>query len=64
MNIRIDLYHHFPPDDGLLTAIAKIQADVTTLLTRDEVPQEIADAIGDVQANVSDNFIKEQDDAQ
>ena len=46
-------------NDALLAAIDRLQADVTEIKMRDEVPQEVADAIGALKANLANNFTPE-----
>lgn len=66
--MRIDVYHHSDHDhcccEDVLQAIAQLQADVTEIKTRDEVPQEIADALGGVQENIDNNFTTERNHAE
>lgn len=67
MKIRID--HHFHDEHHecpctaelreLRHAVAGLHADFMTWMTREEVPQEVADEIGRLCDNIDNNFREE-----
>lgn len=65
--MRIDVYHHSGSApcrchscDCLATEIRAMHADLRDLMTRDEVPSEITEALGQVLGNVNDNFLTKE----
>ncbi len=61
--MRIDVHHHFPPEckhgcdcHRVLHAVEAMHQDLITLMTRDEVPDDVTQAIADAVENARNNF--------
>ncbi len=64
--MRINVFHHVVPEPDIVAALNGLRDEVrqlfdmvTEIRMRDEVPQEIADAIGGVAQNLDNNFTQE-----